>query len=169
MASAAAISGSSASPPISGLTVAASAPQPGDLPPRRLDGAEQRLAVGGGAHRDVAALAVGDHQQPRLAGGGDDRLERPPARPAEALEAGELRLGGDAGGAGRRDQRQAVLGDRVGRGLGGSARRPRARPQRGRIGVEPEADLAAALVDERREPVGERLAQGALAALDAWT
>ena len=31
----------------------------------------------------------------------------------------------------------------------------RARPQRGRIGVEPEHDLAAALLYERRKPVGE--------------
>jgi hypothetical protein len=52
-----------------------------------------------------------------------------------------------------------VVGDRGGGQLGG--RRPgfaRRRPhpgQFGRVGVEAEADLAAALLDERREPIGE--------------
>ena len=66
--------------PSSGLAVKASAPRPGDRPPggRRL--ADQGLRVGGGGDRDVAALAVGDDQQARLAGGGADRLPAPPSR-----------------------------------------------------------------------------------------
>jgi hypothetical protein len=53
-----------------------------------------------------------------------------------------------------------VVGDRGGCQLGG--RRlvvARLRPlpgQLGRVGVEAEADLAAALFDERREPISER-------------
>jgi hypothetical protein len=51
--------------------------------------------------------------------------------------------------------------DRGGRLLGGgSAWLVRLGPRAGklrRIGVEAEADLAAALVDERREPIGELL------------
>jgi hypothetical protein len=52
-----------------------------------------------------------------------------------------------------------VLGDRNGReirgGLLGTARRRRRPNQFGRVGVEAEADLAAALFDERREPIGK--------------
>jgi hypothetical protein len=57
------------------------------------------------------------------------------------------------------DQVAAVLGDRDRRQL--SRRRlgfAGARPlpgQLGRVGVEAEADLAAALLDERREPIGK--------------
>jgi hypothetical protein len=52
-----------------------------------------------------------------------------------------------------------VVGDRGGGQLGGwrpgfARRRPR-RGQFGRVGVEAEADLTAALLDERREPIGE--------------
>jgi hypothetical protein len=57
------------------------------------------------------------------------------------------------------DQVAAVLGDRdrnqLGRRRLGIAR---ARPlpgQLGRVGVEAEADLAAALLDERRKPIGK--------------
>jgi hypothetical protein len=52
--------------------------------------------------------------------------------------------------------------DSGGRKLGGSALITRRRPlpsQFGRVGVEAEADLAAALVYERRKPIGE-LRQG---------
>jgi hypothetical protein len=61
--------------------------------------------------------------------------------------------------AGSLDQVTAVLGDRDRRQLG--RRRlgiARARPlpgQLGRVGVEAEADLAAALLDERRQPIGK--------------
>jgi hypothetical protein len=52
-----------------------------------------------------------------------------------------------------------VLGDRGGRQLGGGtgiAGRLPLPGQLGRIGVEAEADLAATLLDERREPIRER-------------
>ena len=131
----------------------------GDGPPggRRL--ADQRLRVGGGGDRDVAALAVGDDQQAGFPGRCADLFEGEPAGGAEALEAGELRLDRDARRAGPVDQVAAVLGDRDGRQLSG--RRlgiAGARPlpgQLGRIGVEAEADLAAALFDERRKPIGK--------------
>ena len=48
----------------------------------------------------------------------DQALERAPAVRAEALEAGQLRLDRDAGGAGRIDGRCAVRGDRDGGALG---------------------------------------------------
>ena len=51
-------------------------------------------------------------------------------------------------------------GDRLGRSLSGLNARPGLRLEPGRIRVESEADLAAALCDERREPVGERCFQG---------
>jgi hypothetical protein len=93
-------------------------------------------------------------------GGVADLLQGSPAGRAEALEAGELRLDRDAGGAGAVDQGAAVRRDR-GRGqLGGrplAAARPCPLPgQLGRIGVEAEADLAAALVYERRQPIREQ-------------
>jgi hypothetical protein len=85
-------------------------------------------------------------------------VERPPAGRAQTLEAGELGLDRDAGGAGRGDQLAAVRGDR----LGGGAGRVRgiaddAGIEGGWIGVETETDLAAALRSECRQPVGERL------------
>ena len=68
----------------------------GHLAERPGRGAHQRLGVGGGGDRHVAALAVGQHQQAvlarRVARGGQ---RRPPGR-AEALEAGELELHGHA-------------------------------------------------------------------------
>jgi hypothetical protein len=48
----------------------------------------------------------------------DDGLERAPARGAEALEAGELRLDRDARGTGRVDGCRAVRRDRGGGALG---------------------------------------------------
>jgi len=86
-------------------------------------------------------------------------FQRPPSGGAEPLETGQLGLDGDAGGACLLDQGPAVLGDRGGGELSG--RRlgvPRLRPRvgkLGRIGVEAETDLAAALFDERRKPVGK--------------
>jgi len=52
-----------------------------------------------------------------------------------------------------------VIGDRGGGELGGrrpgfARRRPR-RDQFGRVGVEAETDLTAALLDERRKSIGE--------------
>ena len=157
-AAAASTSGSSASPPSSGLAVKASAPSPGTGAPGRRRLADQRLGVGGGGDRHVAALAVGDHQQAGLGRGLADLGQRRPAGRAEALEAGELRLDRDAGRAGALDQRPAVGGDGTGRQLGRRAldRGPEVGPgQLRRVGVETEADLAAALFDERRQPVRE--------------
>jgi hypothetical protein len=91
--------------------------------------------------RHVAALAVGYHQQPGLTRGVGDLLERPPPRRAEALEAGKLELDRDDRLGGRRDQ----LARSADTGLNG-----------GRVRVEAKADLAAALRNERREPVGKR-------------
>jgi hypothetical protein len=48
-------------------------------------------------------------------------------------------------------------GGRLGRVRPVLAVRERRRPQRGGVGVEPEDDAAATLLDERREPVGEVL------------
>ena len=129
----------------SGLRVAASAPRPRDLAPRGLGGAEERVAVGGGADRHVAALTVGDHQQARVAGRGGDGLERRPAGRPERLEAGELWLDRDAGRAGALDQLPADGGAAAAaRSAGGSparspppssmARRRAPGPARGRPG-----------------------------------
>jgi hypothetical protein len=121
--------------------------------------ADQRLRVGRGGDGDVAALAVGDDQQARFAGGGADLFERAPAGSAEPLEAGKLRLDGDTGGAGPLDQGPTVAGDRGSRQLGrrrlGIACRLPLPGQFGRVGVEAEADLAATLFDERRQPIGK--------------
>ena len=106
-------------------------------------------------------------------------LEGEPAGGAEALEAGELRLDRDAGGAGGVDQRAAVHehgGGRLGgggrrargvRGVGGADERDgealallagglaRVRPQAGGIGVDPEDDLRLAGRDRGGEPIAE--------------
>ena len=134
--------------------------EPGDRAPRRRGLADQGLGVGGGGDRDVAALTVGDDQQSGFAGDRADVGQRRPSRCAEALEAGELGLDRDAGGAGSFDQGAAVGDDRGGGQLGGQrAGTGGHRPlpgQLGRIGVEAEADLTATLVDERRQPIGEQ-------------
>ena len=77
---AASISGSRASRPSSGLAVKASAPSPGTGPngPGRL--AHQRLGVGGGRDRHVAALAVGDHEQAVVARDRRRCARAPPSR-----------------------------------------------------------------------------------------
>jgi hypothetical protein len=124
---------------------------------RRLS--DQRLGVGLRGDRDVAALAVGDAEQTGLGGGGADRFQRRPAGSAEALEGRQLRLDRDAGGAGALDQRPAVGGNGGGGELGrvGASIGLRPAPGKlGRVGVEAEADLALALVDERGEPIGKR-------------
>ena len=97
-------------------------------------------------------------QQARLASRGANLFQRRPAGRAQALEAGELRLDRDAGRAGLLDQPAAVVGDRGGRRLGGRCLGAASGPvpgQLGRVGVEAEADLTAALFDERREPIRE--------------
>jgi hypothetical protein len=130
---------------------------------------DQRLRVGGGGDRDVAALAVGDDQQARLAGGRAGILEGSPPRRAQPLETGELGLDGDAGGARPFDQLAAVAGDRRGGQLGRrspgagtplTGRRGERPGELGRVGIEAETDLTAALFDERRESIRE-IGQGA--------
>ena len=77
----------------------------------------------------VAALAVGEDEQAARAGVGAHGLEREPAGEAEALEARELGLDGDAGRAGGVDDRDAV-GEHGGGGLeprGAGRRRARSR------------------------------------------
>ena len=132
-----------------------------DGPPRGRRLPDKRLAVGGRGDRDVAALAVGDREQPGVVRGSDAAPRRLPPRRAEALEAGELELDRDAGRPGALDQLGAVRRDGAGsvfrgRIVGAVAA---ARAELGRIGVEPEDDLAAAVLDRRREPVGKGLAQ----------
>lgn len=129
----------------------------GNRAPRGRRLADQRLRVGRGGDRDVATLAIGDRQQSGLLGRGADLGERRPTGRAEPLEAGELGLDRDAGGTGALDQRATVGDDRPGRTLGSRGGR-NVRPLPGelrRIGVEAEADLAAALFDERRKPIRE--------------
>jgi hypothetical protein len=80
-----------------------------------------------------------------------------------------LRLHRHADGTRLLDQPAAVRGDRGGRPLSGRRfgiawLRPRL-GRFGRVGVEPEADLTAALLDERRESIG-KAGQGASAAFD---
>jgi len=122
---------------------------------RRLS--HEGLRVGGGGDRDVAALAVGDDQQARIASRGADFFQGSPARRAQPLEAGELRLYSDAGRSGLLDQPATVAGDRGGCQLGSRYLRNTGPvpAQLGRVGVEAEADLAAALFDERRKPIRE--------------
>jgi hypothetical protein len=87
----------------------------GDGAERGWGARDQRLPVGGGGHRHVAALAVGEDHQPALAGVLADVLERQPARGAEALEAGQLRLDGHARVTRGVDQGARVREDRGGR------------------------------------------------------
>ena len=130
----------------------------GDRAPwgRRL--ADQRLGVGSGGDRHVAALAIGDDEQPGFLCRRADLAQRRPAGRPEPLEAGELGLDRDAGRPCSLDQRATVRRHGLGRALGGrgSAERPSRPGELRRVGVETEADLAAALFDERRKPICER-------------
>jgi hypothetical protein len=100
------------------------------------------LRIDGRGKRHVPPLAVGDHQQAGIVRVRDHLLQRCPSGRPEPLEAGELRLNGDAGRTGLLDQLSAMRGD----GLGGGIRR-----------IESEANLALALRDERRQSVREWL------------
>ena len=147
VAAAAAISGSSASPPSSGLTVAASAPSPSTSPHGVCDRAEQRLAVGRRADRHVAALAVGDHQQTRRRGPRRTTCSSA-AQPGEPRRSKQASCGftaTHAAAVAAISARQSSA-TAAGRGLGRRRARPRvARLEPGGIRVEAEADLAAAL------------------------
>jgi hypothetical protein len=118
----------------------------------------QRLGVGGRRHGHVAALGVRDHEEPRGAGCLDRPRQRRPAGRAQPLEAGQLELGRDAGGAGGGEDLTAVGGDRGPRPLrrrpAGLARRG-LRPQAGGVGVEAEHHLRAALGHVRGQSVAE--------------
>ncbi len=114
--------------------------------------AEEGLGVGGGGDVDVAALAVGDDEQPtppRVLGDDGEHLA---AGGAEALEAGELGLDGEAGGGDGVDEGAAVAEDGAGDVLRG---RHHAGPERGGMGVETEDQLRLAAGDTRNECVAE--------------
>jgi hypothetical protein len=115
------------------------------------------VVLGGDA--DVAALGVGQDDEAGGACGTGDALQRRPPRRAEALEAGGLRLGGDARGPRRVDQGTAVRRDRCGRPLGGRAavgrRAQRLRPQPRRVRVESQDDLGLAVGNGVGQAVGE--------------
>jgi len=128
--------------------------QAGDGAPRGRRLADQRLPVGGRGDRYVAALPIGDRQQPGLTRRRADLGQGDPTGRPKPLEAGQLGLDGNAGRAGLPDERTAVRRDGAGRTLGrrGSVGRG-VGGELGGVGVEPEADLAAALLDERRQPI----------------
>jgi len=132
-----------------------------DRSERRRSRADQRLGVRGGRDGHVAALAVSDRQQAGIGGRRAHLGKRPPACGAEPLEAGELELDRYARRSRGIDRRSAVPHDRIRRPLDGIAltrvARHRRRPQCRGIGIEPEHDPAAPLLDERGEPVGEVL------------
>ena len=125
------------------------APEPG-VDGQRVGARLVALEVGGGigarGRADVAALAVGDHEQARPAA----RRRRPPRRRpslgAERLEERELRLDRDRMRRDRVDDPAAEAGDVP------------AQLDREQIGqrVEPDDELAALALDLGREPVGER-------------
>ena len=94
---------------------------------------------------DVAALAVGDDQQPGAPGVGADLVEgRHPGRP-ERLEEGELRLHGDGVRRDRVDQAAAEAGDVA-------AQLDRHQVD---VRVEPDDELRMLALDLGGEPVGE--------------
>ena len=136
------------------------------VPARRGCRAEEALRVGSGGDVDVAALAIGEHEQAGGAGVRNGRGQRVPAGCTEALEAGDLRLDGDDGIADRVDDR-AAMGEDGSRGAGRGAGAERTRrgvfglgPERERIGIEAEHDLRLALGDRGGQAIGKTLAQG---------
>jgi hypothetical protein len=95
--------------------------------------------------------------------GRDGLFKRSPAGRAEPLKAGELKLYTDTIAADRGDDRAAVgrygAGGSLNRRLAGDAvdgldRRP---PEPGRVGVETDDELTLSFLNERGEPVAERL------------
>ena len=135
-------------------------PQAVDLSPRSLDRAEQRLAIGGALTGTSPRLPSATTSRPASRGAATTWLSAAqPGAPRRSKQA-SWGLTATQYGAVASISVAAVGGDRLGRGLGGLDARPRLRLEPGRIRVESEADLAAALCDERREPVGERCCQG---------
>ena len=119
-----------------------------------------RLEIGGGVgarrRADVAALAVGDHEQPRRARVAADPLERADPVGAERLEERHLRLDRDDVRADRVDDPAAEAGDRV-RRLAAAEHRLAAQldGQQVEPRIEPDHELAALPLHRLREPVGE--------------
>jgi hypothetical protein len=102
--------------------------QPGSGPERAGRLAHERLRVRPRGHRDIAALAVGEHHQTVVVRDRDHLLQRLPSGGAEPLEAGELRLHGHTGRAGRDDRRAAVLRDGLCRAYPREMRKTRVSP-----------------------------------------
>jgi hypothetical protein len=116
----------------------------------------ERVGVGLRGDGDVAALGVEEDQEALGAGRVDDGTGGFEAAGADALEAGELELCGDALRSGGVDQRTALgldarRGSRVCRLDFG--------PDPGGIRIESEDDLGGALPDRRCETIGEALRQ----------
>ena len=117
--------------------------------------AQERLRVRRRADVDVAALGVGDHEQPGVVRALDHLSERGPAGRAEALEARDLRLHRDAVLGDRIDRQRTVRRDRERRPrrrwlTDAAGEFDRARPQVCRIRIQPEHDLGGALGDPAR-------------------
>ena len=112
--------------------------------------------VGAGRRADVAALAVGDHEQPGRARVAADALERGDPVGAERLEERHLRLDRDDVGADGVDDPAAEAGNGV-RGLAAAEHRLAAQLDRQQVEPRIEADdeLAALALDGLREPVGK--------------
>ena len=129
--------GSTDSRPSHGLTVSASA--------TRRVALEVGRRVGARGRADVAALAVGDHEQPGAARVGADLVEGGHPVGAERLEERELRLDGDR-----------VRRDRVD-DPAAEARDVAAQLDRHQVGlrIEPDDELAALALDLGGQPVGE--------------
>ena len=129
--------GSTDSRPSHGLTVSASAR--GGL------ALEVRLGVRARGRADVAALAVGDHEQPGAPGVRADLVERRHPGGPERLEERELRL-----------DRDGVRRDRVD-DPAAEARDVAAQLDRQQVGarVEPDDELRALPLDLGGQPVGE--------------
>ncbi len=133
----------------------------GNRSERRLDAAVQRLRIGARGHIDVAALAVCDHEQPRLARMLEGGSEQHAPGVTESLEAGKLRLDRHARGRYRVDQRVAVREHGARHGIG--ERRLRrssgpvghAGPQGTWIGVQSDHELGLAVRDARGEHIAE--------------
>ena len=125
---------------------------------------QERLGIGCSRDVDVAALGVGDHEQPVLARPRRDLLQRSPPRRPESLEAGDLELDRDALlGDGLNRQRAMERNSlsrphirRRGQAVGRTLEFDRAWPQSGRIGIQPEHQLGPAVGYPACQPIAKR-------------